>query len=79
MTPDKYEVWLCIENHFCATHPTDKYFCWVTPVDQSLTPVRDAHFPLNTLPIPCTPSSLSMIVAHEKLVEPFLPPSLHRS
>jgi hypothetical protein len=27
--PDRFEVWICIEDHYCANHPTDKYFCWV--------------------------------------------------
>ena len=29
MQHDHFEVWICIENHYCANHPTDKYFCWV--------------------------------------------------
>ncbi|EKX37821.1 hypothetical protein GUITHDRAFT_144657 [Guillardia theta CCMP2712] len=24
-----YEVWVCLENHPCALHPVDTYFCWV--------------------------------------------------
>ena len=27
--PGLYEVWVCIEEHYCSNHPTDKYFCWV--------------------------------------------------
>jgi len=28
MQPDLFEVWVCVENHFCSTHPTDHWFCW---------------------------------------------------
>lgn len=29
MQPNLYEVWVCIEMHYCSNHPTDKFFCWV--------------------------------------------------
>ena len=29
MQPGRYEVWLCVEDHYCSIHPTDKFFCWV--------------------------------------------------
>lgn len=29
MQPDLYEVWVCIEDHYCSNHPTDRFFCWV--------------------------------------------------
>jgi hypothetical protein len=29
MQPHLYEVWVCIYDHYCSNHPTDKFFCWV--------------------------------------------------
>ena len=30
MVPDKYEVWLCIEDHYCSDlSSSDSWFCWV--------------------------------------------------
>ena len=47
MTPEKFEVWLCVEGHYCATHPTDKYFCWV--MDESKA-VMSENAPSQWLP-----------------------------
>jgi len=29
MQQGRYEVWLCVEDHYCSIYPTDKFFCWV--------------------------------------------------
>ena len=30
MKPHIYEVWVCVEGHYCSNNnPTDKFFCWV--------------------------------------------------
>jgi hypothetical protein len=72
MTPHKYEAWLCIENHVCATHPTDKYFCWVSvPPNFSrpfpIVPASPTPLVLLSVSIFCTPSP-SFCTSHNKLL-----------